>query len=255
MLFSFLLCVHQDQPYLDQAVKSMVAQDYAEDYEIIIVANNCSDVLYEKLKGYLVISNKIRLYRTTIGQLAFNLNYGIDKSCADYVVRMDADDVSFPNRLTNTKTALNYHKKPDLLGALAQKINESDAVIGTLGKPLTCSQVRRALYYKNPIIHPGAAIKRSSILKAKGYLGGIHCEDRDLWLRMDRLGMRILVEDFVAIKYRISSHQVSGSRIAYADNAGLLLREGLYRTNFLYMAGAFYSCFKFVIFSIFRKMK
>ena len=91
MLFSFLMCVNQDQPFLDQAVDSMIAQDYKDEYEIVIVANNCLDALFEKLQGYAEKSKNIRLFRTSIGQLAFNLNYGFDQAKGDYVVRMDAD--------------------------------------------------------------------------------------------------------------------------------------------------------------------
>src|SRR5690606_12809977 len=87
MLFSFLMCVNQDQPFLSQAVESMITQDYKDEYEIIIVANNCLDALFEKLQGYAEKSKNIRLFRTSIGQLAFNLNYGFDQAKGDYVVR------------------------------------------------------------------------------------------------------------------------------------------------------------------------
>lgn len=49
MKFDFVMCVHQDNPFLDRAISSMVQQDYDEHYGIIIIANNCTDELYEKL--------------------------------------------------------------------------------------------------------------------------------------------------------------------------------------------------------------
>src|SRR5690606_34343695 len=103
--------------------------------------------------------------------------------------------------------------------------------------------------------HPASAIKRNSLLKARGYLGGDNCEDRDLWLRMDRAGMRLVVADFPAIQYRINLYQVKGSRIAYADGVGLTLREALFRGSPRFFIGAFTSFVKFYVFSLIGRMK
>lgn len=255
MQFSFLMCVNQDQPFLDQAVSSMIAQDYKDEYEIIIVANNCLDALYEKLQGYAERSKNIRLFRTSIGQLAFNLNYGFDQAKGDYVVRMDADDVCFPDRLTRTAEMLEVHEYPDVLSGLAQKVDESGRVTQGAEKVPARKNVSRLLWFKNPIVHPATAIKRESLLKARGYLGGVNCEDYDLWLRMDRLGMDLIQADFLAIQYRINPYQVKGSRIAYADGVGLKLREALFRPSLLFFIGTLQGLTKFLIFSLMRRMK
>lgn len=255
MQFSFLMCVNQDQPFLDQAVESMIAQDYKDEYEIVIVANNCLDALFEKLQGYAEKSKNIRLFRTSIGQLAFNLNYGFDQAKGDYVVRMDADDVCFPDRLTRTVEMLEVHGYPDVLAGLAEQIDENGVVIGRPGKARTEKQISRLLPFKNPIVHPASAIKRNSLLKARGYLGGVNCEDLDLWIRMDRAGMRLVVADFPAIQYRINPYQVKGSRIAYADGVGLTLREALFRGSPRFFIGAFTSFVKFYVFSLIGRMK
>lgn len=255
MKFSFLMCVNQDQPFLDQAVNSMIAQDYKDEYEIVIVANNCLDALFEKLQGYAEKSKNIRLFRTSIGQLAFNLNYGFDQAKGDYVVRMDADDVCFPDRLTRTAEMLEVHGYPDVLSGLAEKIDENGVVIGQPGKARSEKQISRVMPFKNPIVHPASAIKRESLLKVRGYLGGINCEDRDLWLRMDRAGMRLVVADFPAIQYRINPYQVKGSRIACADGVGLTLREALFRGSPRFFIGAFTSFVKFYVFLLIGRMK
>lgn len=255
MLFSFLMCTHEDQPFLNDAIESMISQDFNDDYEIVIVANNCTDQLYNKLCAFLVRSEKIRLFRTSIGQLAFNLNYGFDQAKGDYVVRMDADDVCFPDRLTRTAEMLEVHGYPDVLAGLAEQIDENGVVIGRPGKARTEKQISRLLPFKNPIVHPASAIKRNSLLKARGYLGGVNCEDRDLWLRMDRAGMRLVVADFPAIQYRINPYQVKGSRIAYADGVGLTLREALFRGSPRFFIGAFTSFVKFYVFSLIGRMK
>src|SRR5690554_6828513 len=245
MLFSFLMCVNQDQPFLSQAVESMITQDYKDEYEIIIVANNCLDALYEKLQGYAEKSKNIRLFRTSIGQLAFNLNYGFDQAKGDYVVRMDADDVCFPDRLSKTEEALKLNEYPDVLSGKAVIIDGESKETGKSTKYRNDVQIKKSLPFFNPIVHPACAIKRSSLIAIRGYLGGINCEDYDLWLRFDRDGKALIMGDFFAIKYRLNEFQVKGSRIAYADAVGLRLRECLYRGSFNYLLSTLYGVSKF----------
>jgi len=249
------MCAHQDTPFLDLAIISMLEQDFFEDFEIIIVANNCTDELWKKLHNYGASDPRIKLFRTKIGQLAFNLNYGLDKACGEYIVRMDSDDVCFSSRLADTLHALKFHDFPDVLCGVADLIDDEGRVIGGLGKVRGPIAISRALPFKNPIIHPATAIKVSAILSVRGYLGGINCEDYDLWQRMDRAGMKLLVSEFKAIKYRISDYQVKGGRIAYADAIGLCLREAVLRGSFRYFAGFLVSISKYYIFLMLGKMK
>ena len=61
--------------------------------------------------------------------LAASLNKGIDKSKGDYIARMDADDISMPNRL---EREYNYLKdNPDIHIVSTNKIdiNENDDII------------------------------------------------------------------------------------------------------------------------------
>src|SRR5690606_21936020 len=154
-----------------------------------------------------------------------------------------------------TAEMLEVHGYPDVLSGLAQIIDESGRVIQDAKKVAARENVSRLLWFKNPIVHPATAIKRESLLKARGYLGGINCEDYDLWLRMDRLGMNLILSDFLAIQYRINPYQVKGSRIAYADGVGLKLREALYRPSLAFFIGTFLGLSKFVLFSFMRRMK
>ncbi|PSU88004.1 glycosyl transferase family 2, partial [Photobacterium kishitanii] len=47
MLFSVVMCVHEMNPFLDDAITSILEQKYAHDFEVIIIANNCTDDLYK----------------------------------------------------------------------------------------------------------------------------------------------------------------------------------------------------------------
>lgn len=144
---------------------------------------------------------------------------------------------------------------PMLWGGGVEIIDESDNIVSSKSRPVSEKKLRIKLPFGSPIVHPSSAIRRQAIIDVRGYLGGLHCEDYDLWLRLDRSGARMLVADFMAIQYRVNEHQVSGSKVAYADGVGLRVREALVRFSIIYSLAASYSLLKFFCFSVFKKLK
>lgn len=246
MKFDFVMCVHQDNPFLDRAISSMVQQDYDEHYGIIIIANNCTDELYEKLMRISYNEEKIRLERTLIGQLAFNLNYAANLSDADYLIRMDADDISLPERLHVTAKKIKELDYPDMLSGGVDYVDEHNIFIKKMAFNMDSQQLRKTLAYRNVVSHPASAIKRTSLLSARGYIGGLNSEDFDLWTRMLRKNMRLFLYPELVLKYRISSYQVKGSSIAYADCIGVIFREFILTGNPHYLFGTLIAIAKFI---------
>ena len=69
---SVILPVYQkNNEYLDLSVESILGQSLKE-FELIIIANNCDEKLWESLQKFN--EQRVRLYRTVIEQIAFNLN-------------------------------------------------------------------------------------------------------------------------------------------------------------------------------------
>lgn len=253
--FDFLMCVNADNPYIDLAINSMLEQNYENEYGIIIVANNCTDALYDKLLSYKNKHQLITLHRTSIGQVAFNLNYGANLSNADYLVRMDADDICELNRLQLTERFILENDYPDVVSGSINLINEDGFLLKSILNEYNERSLKKIIPFKNVICHPATALKRSSLIQARGYLGGLNGEDYDLWVRMLRLNFKFILFPEVVLSYRLSSFQVRGSSIAYADGVGTKLREFLLGNGCLFLAGFFIALLKFVIFKIFRKMK
>ncbi|EHD1149762.1 glycosyltransferase [Escherichia coli] len=230
--FSFLLCVNKDEGFLNDALESIINQDYSYEYEIIVIANNCDDNLWAYLNS--VESDKLKIHRTNIGQLAFKLNYGANIARGEYIVRMDADDVSTPNRLKILEAAIQENNYPDVIGTSVYFISETGRIIKKYVPPL--GEVKSALI-KNPFVHPTVAIKKVSLFKIGGYLGGFQSEDNDLWIRMLRAHEFKLVNiDSVTLFYRINDHQTRGRVLPYAEVASYALREFLLKKRIKYFA-------------------
>ncbi|EHH0795665.1 glycosyltransferase [Vibrio vulnificus] len=228
-LFSFLMCVHEDNPFIDNAIQSVLEQDY-NDFEFIIVANNCSNSLYERLS--CLDDSRIRLFRTSIGQLSFNLNYGVDKAKGKYIVRMDSDDICLSTRLSVCEKYA--HGDYDVIAFSAEIIDQNDCLIG---ERIIGSENEKKLLYKNPIIHPAVMIKRESLIKARGYLGGFQSEDYDLWLRMYHSSFKFHFSNEIVLKYRIHNTQSKGALLPYCEVSGYFIRNFLLYLKFEYFWG------------------
>ncbi|EJX7572524.1 glycosyltransferase [Vibrio cholerae] len=241
-MFSILLCVNKDNEFLEDAIESVLSQDYT-NFEFIIVANNCTDQLFEKLASFS--DSRIKLFRTSIGQLSFNLNFGIEHSRFQYIVRMDSDDVCYPDRLSNIKKVIESEDSDfycfsydmiDEYGRLISRIQLSDGFYD-LSKS----------FLRHQVCHPTVVLKKSSILKIRGYSGGFQSEDYDLWLRASRMNFTMYMSSFVTLKYRLHESQSRGNVLPYCEVSSYILREMLLEFSFYKFFALFISVIKRII--------
>lgn len=245
--YTFLMCINKTNPFIGLAIES-VLQQTDQDFEFYIIANNCDDALWNHLLTF--DDPRIRLHRTLIGQLAFNLNYGANLIKEGYILRMDADDISLPDRLAVTKKRLHENNYPDVMGGAALLIDEHGKEIGKTSPILGNERIRHALWKKNTFVHPTCAIRLDALFKARGYLGGFMSEDYDLWVRMARDKAVVFCNtDDVLIQYRIHGDQARGNRLGYAESAGMMLREAIFKNKFTYWLGAFLGVMKNIFLS------
>ena len=178
---------------------------------IIIIDNPNLD---REIKKYLqFLSNKdsrVIVYENheNIG-LAKSLNRGIALASGDYIARMDADDISLPNRLALELEFL-VKSNSDMVSSIKNNIDET-------GKLLSKDQLIRrdpnkTLQYGNIIVHSSVLIKAEVIKAMNGYRDMVNSEDYDLWLRLIENGYRISILNEPLILYRIRSNSASVKR-------------------------------------------
>lgn len=245
---SVILPVHLNSEYLVLALDSILNQSF-KDFEFLVVANNCSDELWLDLQTYKekCNDNRLKLFRTIIGQIGFNLNYAVNESRAELIARMDADDISYPNRLQIQYDFLMQNPETDVVGSSFDVIDMKGHKTSTRNQPSSNEAIRNLLPFKNPFCHPSVMFRKKIFLKHSGYLGGRYSEDYYLWLRL----ARDKNVDFANIQkpllqYRLSDIQTKGLRLAYSEVAGFLWSEFLFQKSFKFLIGAIISSFKIV---------
>ena len=96
---SVVMPVHNAVPYLDEAVGSILAQSHT-DFEFVIGDDASTDGSAEKLRGWAGRDRRIRLVRRedNLGPVGSS-NWVVANARGSLIARMDADDVSHPDRL------------------------------------------------------------------------------------------------------------------------------------------------------------
>ncbi|HVI45455.1 MAG TPA: glycosyltransferase [Chitinophaga sp.] len=244
-LISVIMGLNQYNSHVDDAINSILRQNFKQ-FELIIVANACTDELWAWLNK--LADSRVRLFRTSIPQLTFNLNYAIDCSKTDLIVRMDADDIAHPDRLKLLYDYMNVHPDVSVCGSGVELIDENGNITGQRNLPLENATIRKQLLIKNPIVHPSVVFRKTAILQLKGYLGGFNSEDYDLWIRALRdEKFRFANLETPLLKYRVHGNSSQGSRLAYAEIPGYFMREFLYTGKFRYLKAFLVSLGKFML--------
>lgn len=179
-----LLPVYNSSHTIDQAVRSMLIQTYS-DFELLIVDDGSTDDTPERLAAYQ--DPRMRVVRIGNRGVGGALKHGVQIARGELIARMDADDISAPNRLERQVAALDANPEIGVVHALVHFMDRD-------GKPLSGHQPdpgaqpvlhRWRLLWKNCVMH-STVMMRKSLLDAHGlnYREGVVCEDFDLWSRL-----------------------------------------------------------------------
>jgi glycosyltransferase involved in cell wall biosynthesis len=226
---SWLICTHVFDGQLQVALNSCLNQSFS-DFEIIVVTNgDQSELIAAKISNLIGVDSRVRVYQTNFRHLPFSLSLGLHYARGRLIARMDSDDVSKPFRLERQVLYMNANPSVAVLGTAYEVIDEFGAVKRQVCMPTTDHEIRRGLRTRNPLCHPSVMFRRDVVLKAGGYLGGLHAEDYDLWLRLaDEPGLTFANLSDVCLSYReVGISGVRRTRFAYASVAASQLRQFL----------------------------
>lgn len=239
---SVILCVNRSNPWLQEAIDSVLDQSDT-DFEFLIAANACTDEFWDELQVIALRDQKIRLIRTGIAQLAFNLNLLADQASGEYLVRMDADDVCEKSRIATLRMHLATHPL-DILGSAVRLIDAEGRPVGVMTFPVTQDEIVRAMKSRTVFCHPAVVIRRQFLLDIRGYLGGYYSEDTDLWLRARRNAARMGNLPDVLLSYRIHESQSISGGSGYAEVSAHWLRELLLQPGWYTLQGTIIALMK-----------
>ena len=221
-LVSVLMSVYNSELYLKEAIDSILEQTY-ENFEFIIIDDCSNDSSMAIIKSYcderiIVIKNK-----ENIG-LAASLNKSIKLSNGEYLIRMDADDISEKNRIIEQVKFMDRNLSIGVAGSYFKLIGESipwykKIIIrkGTINQKDSSSK----LLFSPCVLHPSVIIRKKILTENNIFYNENfkRAQDYELWSRL------IFVTEItnipkVLFRWRISAIQSSikdrGKQIEYS---------------------------------------
>jgi glycosyltransferase involved in cell wall biosynthesis len=192
--------------FLGDAIESVLRQT-VQDWELIVIDDGSSD------RGGTIVAGigdeRIRLIResSSVG-LAARLNQAVDLARGEFIARMDADDICFPERLSRQVARLREDSQLDLIGCGAVVFTSGGELIGEMPIGINHRDIVVRPFVGFPLPHP-TWCGRAGWFRNNRYDSRLrYAEDQDLLLRsfrQSRLGglNRVLLgyrQDRVALK-------------------------------------------------------
>lgn len=202
-----LMPVYNGERFLGEAVRSILGQTW-DDFELLLIDDGSSDNSPAIMASFT--DPRIRIIRHTTNKgLVASLNAGLESARGEFVARMDADDVSLPQRLARQMTFMDDHPEVGICGTHARVINTEGKPLQRLSPP--CGEVLAKMTWRpSPLIHPSVIMRRSIFQLFRYDPEFVHTEDYELWLRASRT-VRIENIPEILLLYRAHPASVSSS--------------------------------------------
>ena len=179
--------------HLRRALGSMQEQTLPAD-EILIVEDGPLgaglDAVVAELGG---VDSRVR--RISLAQnrgVAYAMQAGIEAAKNRWVARMDADDVSLPNRLEMQAQAASGGHYAAIGAAMLEFEGDEENIVGLRVMPLTEERIRRYVLTNSPINNPTLFLDRDAALAVGGVRHVPNMEDYDLFARLAAGGYPML---------------------------------------------------------------
>jgi len=212
MSLSVLLPVYGEASFICEAIISTLDNIEIED-QLIIILDRTSDTTKAIIEDFASKDERIMVINSAKPGITNALNLGARNSSADFIARMDADDVVINGRFHAQKKFLESHPKYVLIGSNLQLIDSAGRNIGVKIYPSMHNSIKCVLPFYNPIAHPSVMIRRVSMLESGLYkIGTDGYEDFYLWQRLINFG-KFKNSRKCFLKYRIHANQVSSQSI------------------------------------------
>jgi len=178
-----LMPVYNGETYLAEAIESILNQTFT-DFEFLIIDDGSTDNTWDILSNFN--DSRIRLVKNNQNMgITKTLNKGLQLARGNYVARMDADDICFPERLQRQKAFLDENLNFAMVGSWIEVIDEIGRKIKRIRFPIVSYLLRWRLLYTNTFAHSAVMFRKNAVLGISGYLDNCrHAEDYDLWSRL-----------------------------------------------------------------------
>lgn len=199
---SVLLPVYNAERFLAKAIDSILVQTF-ENWELIIVDDASTDSSLQLIEKYndprivLLVNNKNR-------GISSSLNRAVAQARGRYLARMDADDISRPERLANQYEFLEKHPDIAVCGCWVRCFGMSKQV---WCYPQSDAVAKSWLIFEPPFAHSAVMFRHEIFSETCRYNEEFtHAQDYEIWSRLAKDHKFSNLQE-VLLEYRIHEDQ------------------------------------------------
>ena len=214
-LVSVVLPVRNGGKFLSQAVSSILSQTIV-NLELLLIDDHSTDAAISALDKN---DSRLIIFKSRGKGLVNACNTGFTHSRGEFIARMDADDVSLPERFQCQLDYFDKHPTLDIAGCCVE-IFSDDGIKGGLQRYQNWlnsvrepEQVHQQIFIESPLPNPGIMFRQSALQQLGGYRNNQWPEDYDLLLRADAANMRMGKPEAVLLRWR--EHE---TRLTHTDS-------------------------------------
>lgn len=178
---SVVMPVYNGQETIEAAIRSLLGQDH-DDFELVVVDDGSEDETVAIVTGFG--DPRIRLFRHERNEgIVQALNVGVGVARGELIARLDADDLSSPQRLGRQTSMFKSYPALGLLGtAYGPSTSRED---GAGSADIGPAAMRLLLHFGNRLAHSSVMFRRQLFDTLGGYRAEAWpAEDYDFWIRM-----------------------------------------------------------------------
>jgi glycosyltransferase involved in cell wall biosynthesis len=229
--------VSNAMPWLPEAMNSLLLQT-SKAFDILVIVDGSSDgsaAYLRNVENQLAWAGfpgpKLRVLEQPHAGVTETLNRLLYEARTPWLVRMDADDVSYPKRMERLAEAIVEHPDAGLIYSLAD-YHPRERCAGQFRCSRGTPEELRAMVksgYLLSICHSSVVLNVEKVRAVGGYRMDIHAEDADLWWRMAlHYELHCIPEALVGFRLNpesVSAHNLESQQLAAIYVQYLLLSE------------------------------
>lgn len=161
--------VYNSDRYLQKSIESILSQSLT-NFEFIIVDDGSSDNSLKIIKKYIKKDKRIVLIQNPVNiGTTKSLNKGLFIAKGKYIVRMDADDWSYPDRFKKQYEYMEKNIEIGVSGGVVDVCNEDMKIMYTRKYPLTNNDIRKIIFLYSPFAHSATIWNTEKMKNVGGY--------------------------------------------------------------------------------------
>lgn len=210
MKISVIMACYNSEPFLAEAIESILAQSFG-DFEIIAVDDKSTDDTLSILNTYRQNDSRIKILplEKNLGAAGAR-NAGLSVARGEWIAVLDSDDIAMPSRFSEQLALVEGRPQVVLAASACTLVDKLGQKLKDYVYPLDHERLLGRLETRGAFPpHSSMLYRRSAVEAVGGFRTAfVPSEDYDLWLRLSECG-EIVASDKVLVKIRKHEGSIS----------------------------------------------